>query len=236
MAFNCSLPEALSDMEQAMPGFARWLYRTTRRELGEHVLDAGAGIGTYTKLMQDEGKRVVALESDARFVDEMRRRFASNPLVSVHQGDLANAGALGYLPEFDSVLCLNVLEHIEDDVQAMRNLREKVRPGGTLVALVPAYPWLFNKIDRSVGHYRRYRKSELLQKLAAARWTVRRCFRYNAVGILGWFVAGSILRRDRPGRDLERIYEMLVPVFAFLERRVTRGVIGLSLVAVCRAE
>src|SRR5205085_2252032 len=80
------------------------------------------------------------------------------PRVSVYRADLADPKALAELLDFDSILCLNVLEHVQDDLQAMKNLIEKVRPGGTLVALVPAYPGLFNGIDRAVGHHRRYRR------------------------------------------------------------------------------
>jgi SAM-dependent methyltransferase len=154
----------------------------------------------------------------------------------VRQADLSNPGDFAGLPVVDSVLCLNVLEHVPDDVQAMRNLHDSVRPGGKLVALVPAYPWLFNKMDTAVGHVKRYGKREFLANLREAGWTVERCFRFNAFGIPGWFVAGSILKRSTPGRDLTRLFDLLVPVFAFLERYVLLRRVGLSLVAVCRRD
>jgi SAM-dependent methyltransferase len=230
------LSVALQDIEQAMPRFARWLYHTVRGDLGERVLDAGAGIGTYTELLLDEGKSVIALEYDDAFVTEMKQRFNDDPRVSVHQADLGDLGGLPVFPEADSAICLNVLEHIEDDLQGIRNIRDRVRPGGTLVALVPAYSWLLNPMDRTLGHHRRYARRRFLERLAEGGWVVERCFRFNAFGIPGWFVAGTLLRRNKPGRDLTRLYDFLVPAFAFLERNVVRGAVGLSLVAVCRRD
>lgn len=228
------LSDALRDIEQAMPRFARWLYRTVRKELGDRVFDAGAGIGTYTELMLEDRRSVVALETDPGFVHQLRQRFEGDARVSVAGGDLGDPAGLAGFPDADSALCLNVLEHIENDLQAMKNLASRVRPGGRLVALVPAYPWLFNRMDEALGHYRRYGRAEFLAKLETAGWTVERVFRFNAFAIPGWFVAGSLLRRSKPGRDLTRLFDLLIPAFSLAERLLVRGTIGLSLVAVCR--
>jgi SAM-dependent methyltransferase len=228
------LSEALRDQEQAMPGFARWMYRTVRGDLGERVLDAGAGIGTFTEILVRDRHRVDVLETDVAFVEHIRTRFKGNDSVSVYQGSLTDPAALAGIPEVDSVLCLNVLEHIEDDVSAMRNLLERTRPGGKLIALVPAYPRLFNKMDKAVGHYRRYGKGELVERLERAGWKVDRVFRFNAFGIPGWFLGGALLRQSTPGRSLYKLFDSLVPVFSLLERTLVRGAAGLSLVAVCR--
>jgi SAM-dependent methyltransferase len=228
------LSDALADQEQTMPGFARWMYSSVRHYLGATVLDAGAGLGTYTELLLRDAKRVTSLEYDERFVAVLRERFAGDDRVKVLQGDLSDPRVFKDVPTVDSILCLNVLEHVEDDLSAMKNLYEKVRPGGTLAALVPAYPRLFNKMDVAVGHHRRYRKSEFEARLRTAGWTVERVFRFNAFGIAGWFVAGSILKRTTPGRDLTRLFDALVPAFSIFERGVIRGLVGLSLVAVCR--
>jgi len=228
------ITEALRDIEGDMPRLASWLYGSVSRELGNRVLDAGAGIGTYTALLVQDQRSVVALENDPLFVDELRRRFGDSSLVSIYQGDLADSNGLPNFPHVDSALCLNVLEHIEDDLQALRNMRERVRPDGKLVALAPAYPWLYNGMDQALGHYRRYSKSSFLEKLKASGWTVERSFYFNVFSVLGWFVAGSILRRSRPGGDLARVLDLLIPLLSFLERHLVRGKAGLSLVAVCR--
>ncbi|HET9466662.1 MAG TPA: class I SAM-dependent methyltransferase [Gemmatimonadales bacterium] len=229
-----ALPVALRDQEQMMPGFARWMYRTVRGDLGETVLDAGAGIGTFTEILVADHRRVAVLETEPAFLDSIRTRFDSNSAVTVHRGDLTDENSLAGIGAVDSVLCLNVLEHIDDDQAAMRNLLKQTKPGGNMVALVPAYPWLLNKMDRAIGHHRRYGRGEFVQRLESSGWKVERVFRFNAFGLPGWFVAGNLLRRSTPGRGLYRLFDSLVPVFALLERMLIRGSIGLSLIAVCR--
>lgn len=228
------LPEALHDIEQAMPGLARWMYRSVRRHLGKNVLDAGAGIGTFTGLMLGDGKTITAIEYVPELVEVLEERFKTEERVAIRRGDLSDSRAVEGLEQFDSVLCLNVLEHIGEDAAAMQNLLSVTKPGGTLIALVPAYGWLYNRMDRAVGHHRRYGRSEFIQKLTQSGWTVENCVRFNAIAIAGWFVAGSVLKRDKPGRDLARVYDFLIPAFAFAENHLLRRSVGLSLIAVCR--
>lgn len=228
------LGAALRDTEEAMPGFARWLYGIVRSELGERVIDAGAGIGTYTELMVADGRAVVALEAVDEFASRMRERFVREERVTVLTTDLAAPGGLPPFAAADSAICLNVLEHVEDDVRALRNLRARVEPGGRLIALVPAYPALFNSMDRSLGHYRRYTRRRFLETLTVGGWAVDRTFRVNVFGVPGWFVAGSLLRRTSPGRDLSALYDRLLPIFSVVERTLVRGAFGLSIVASCR--
>lgn len=215
-----------------MPRFAQWMYSVLREYLGARVLDAGAGLGTYTELLLSDGREVIALEYDEAFVRQLMERFGARG-VAVHQVDLGDAQGLPSFEPVNSTICLNVLEHVQDDVQALRNLHARTTPGGVLVILVPAYPWLLNTLDIELGHFRRYRKQELFDRLAATGWRVEKQFRFNAFGVPGWAVAG-MLRRKTPGRTLRRVYDWLVPAFAASERYVIRGLWGLSLVAICR--
>jgi len=227
------LAGALREMEATMPRFAHWMYDTVRSGLGQRVVDAGAGIGAYTELLLADGREVVALEYLPAFAAEIERRFGDKPKVTVIQADLGDPDGLPEFPPGDSIICLNVLEHVEDDLQALRNIRERVKRGGRLFILVPAYAWLFNSMDRAVGHHRRYRKGELVSRLEAADWEVERVFRFNAFGVPGWFV-GGLLKRQTAGKTLFRLYDRLTPAFAAIEKVAIRGLWGLSLVAVCR--
>jgi SAM-dependent methyltransferase len=212
------------------------MYRTVRPHLGHTVLDAGAGIGTHTELLLRDGHPVVALEADAAFVQALRERFRGVSSLTVYEADLADPASVARVAPLDSAICLNVLEHIPDDIQAMRSVAGLLKSGGTLIALVPAHPWLYNNFDRAIGHHRRYTRRELVQKLDAAGWKVERVFYFNLFAIAGWFVSGSLLGRTSPGRDLARLYDFLVPPLSFFERVVVRGKYGLSLVAVCRRQ
>lgn len=228
------LGEALRDIEETMPGFARWMYRAVHGDLGHTVLDAGAGLGTYTGLLVEEGHDVISLEYFPPFARHVAQRFGGDPRVTVFQADLGDPAGLPRFPEVDSAICLNVLEHVEDDLRAVRNIRHRVKPGGRLVALVPSYPKLLNSLDRAVGHHRRYNKRQFLDLLYKGGWEVEWCRHFNVFGLPGWFVAGSILKRETPGRDLTRIFERLIPAFEMVENTFVRGRFGLSILASCR--
>ncbi len=228
-----TLAEVLCDHEATMPRFARWMYDAIQSELGQRVVDAGAGIGTFTDLLVADGHEVVALEYSESFAAQLAERFTGDPSVTVLRADLGAASGLPQFNQADSIICINVLEHLEDDVQALKNMRDRVRPGGLLVTLVPAHPWLYNSTDEAVGHFRRYRKSDLEPKLAATGWDVLKTYRFNPFGLPGWFV-GGLMRRKSAGRTLFRLYDFLTPAFAAIDKIAVRGLWGLSLVAICR--
>ena len=205
-----------------------WLLERARPYLGRRVLDAGAGIGTFTELLARDGLDVVAAEPDPEYAEALRERFAARANVTVVA---AEAGAVDD-GDFDSVLCFNVLEHIRDDVGALRQFRQRLRDGGRLLLLVPAHPALFGAIDRSVGHERRYRKQGLRAALEAAGLAVERLRYVNPVGAVGWFVASRLVGTAAvPGGPL-RLYDRLVPLFRALDR--VELPFGLSLWAVAR--
>jgi hypothetical protein len=131
-------------------------------------------------------------------------------------------------------VCLNVLEHIPDDLAAMRNIYASIAPGGLLVALVPANRWLYGSLDKHLGHCRRYERSELRRKMEAAGFEVETTFWMNAFGMIGWFASARILKhRTLPSRQV-KIFEMIVPVVRFVDGLATRLFGGLSLVCVAR--
>jgi len=132
----------------------------------------------------------------------------------------------------DTVLCLNVLEHVERDDVALRGLHDLLEPGGRLVLLVPALPALYGSLDRALDHHRRYSRNELLQKLRAAGFEVETNRFFNLLGVLGWTMNSRILKRTTfPPLQLA-LYDRLVPLFR-LESRF-RLPIGMSLIAVAR--
>jgi SAM-dependent methyltransferase len=113
----------------------------------------------------------------------------------------------------DSVICFNVLEHIEQDETALRNIFDLLEPGGRFLLLVPSHPWLYGSLDQHLGHRRRYRKKELRNKLEAMGFRVIYLRYFNRIGILGWFLNSRILRRKRLSSFHLRIFNLLVLLF-----------------------
>jgi 2-polyprenyl-3-methyl-5-hydroxy-6-metoxy-1,4-benzoquinol methylase len=201
-----------------------WLLDRARPFLGAKVLEVGAGIGTFTERLT-EGRQVVAVEPDPALASHLRGNAPSAETVEGEAGD-APAGP------FDSIVCFNVLEHIADDRAALVALRERLRPGGHLLLLVPSHPFLYGPIDRAFDHERRYAKRTLRSLVEAAGFQVADLRRVNPVGALGWLIAGRALRRSEIAGGPLRAFDRLVPVLRLLDRAELP--LGLSLWAVAR--
>jgi SAM-dependent methyltransferase len=221
--------ETLRTMEAAR-NYNAWLLGRGARYIGTRVVDVGAGIGTFTEALAPGRELVVALEPDPRFAEHLRQRFAGWPNVEVREQD---ASALEALPfKVDTVLCFNVLEHIRDDAGTLASLWEALRPGGTLLLLVPAHPKLYGSLDRYLGHERRYRKLDVASLLQRVGFHLEEVRLVNPAGVLGWFVSARVLnRRVIPHRSLA-LYDRLVPVLRRLD--ALELPVGLSVWAVGR--
>jgi SAM-dependent methyltransferase len=134
----------------------------------------------------------------------------------------------------DTIVCANVLEHVEDDRLALTNMRAILRGGGRLLLLVPAHPFLFGTMDQADEHFRRYTRSTLTNRVRAAGFEVERLYQMNALGIVAWFVNGKLLRRRLIPSTQYGLYNRLVPTLARAERGILRPPVGLSLVCIAR--
>src|SRR5438094_890206 len=131
---------------------------------------------------------------------------------------------------FDTILCANVLEHIGDDGRALRAMCDLLTPGGRIVLIIPALRVLYGEIDRSIGHYRRYSRREIEEKLGVAGLRVEHVSYFNTLGVPGWFLNARLLRRRSVPGVQARLHDRLVPLLR-VERRF-RPPFGMSLLAV----
>ena len=154
-----------------------------------------------------------------------------HPLISITASNRASPPEY-VARQFDSVVCLNVLEHIEDDLGALREMRRVIRPGGYLALLVPAHQVLYGKFDEAVGHFRRYSKDPLLKLLKQADFEVTSIKFFNITAVIPWLVNGRIFKRDYLPEDQTRLVNRLVPVLK-LERLIGPPC-GLSLIALAK--
>jgi SAM-dependent methyltransferase len=221
------VPQALAHDLQAMAGataYNAWLIDRARPWLHGRVLDVGAGIGTHTRQLLPLADEVVALEPDAQFAQMLRERVDG---VRIVEGDAADVEGA-----FDAIVCFNVLEHIEDDVGTLRRLGDLLAPDGALLLLVPAHQVLFGPIDTAFGHYRRYGKGELDEKLRAAGLAPDVLRHVNPVGALGWLTQARIRKRERMSYRGLDFYDRLVPALRLLDSLPLP--VGLSLWAVAK--
>ena len=196
------------------------------------MVEIGCGIGSFTELLGEGGRQVIATDIEPRYVERVRRQFQDALNVNVAVYDLAKP-----LPEplpagcAASVVCMNVLEHLENDLEALQHIVELLAPGGRSILLVPAFQWLFGSIDESYRHFRRYHRGPLEVLSRRAGLDIERTFYVNLAGIVWWYVAGRIWKRKiLPGRGLQ-LYHRLVPFFRWVEK-LTGPPVGLSLISV----
>lgn len=193
------------------------------------ILEVGIGIGIFTDKLLTKGK-VFGVDIVPEFVEAAKKRHGGRLEYLV--ADMG-AGIPGVLAgrTFDTIVCMNVLEHIEDDRRTLQNFMILLRPGGKLILVVPAYQCLFNPLDSNDGHFRRYEKADLLTKMRDAGFQIMAESRFNLFGILGWFVNGTILRRkDLPAGQMG-LFNKAAPLLFWLEN-LTGPPVGLSLLAV----
>jgi glycosyltransferase involved in cell wall biosynthesis len=200
-------------------GFNRWLYRQIEPYVGGRVLEAGCGIGNLTEFLLDR-ERLLACDIDRFYVEMIGRRFGHLENFETREFDLASEGDLRSLEgeRLDTIVCLNVLEHIAEDERVLGHFFEALEPGGRAIILVPQHPWLYTRVDRTLGHERRYTAEELGAKLARAGFEVEQVRGFNRLGTLGWYVSGKWLGKTHLEPGQMKAYNRVLPVARAVER------------------
>ena len=210
--------------------YNRWIFSNFRPFLGRRVLEIGSGIGNITKFLLDRDL-VIATDVEPKYLSVLKNTFGQYKKFMVERLYIPGAEIERYRSlHIDSVICFNVLEHIEQDETALRNIHDLLEPGGRFLLLVPSHPWLYGSLDQQLGHRRRYRRKELKNKLETTGFRVVYLKYFNRIGILGWFLNSRILRRKRLSSFQLKIYDLFVPLFK-LERFFPLP-FGISLLAV----
>ncbi len=211
--------------------YNRWIWDAIAPAIGQRVLEVGAGTGNMTRLLYGR-ELIVATDIEKPYLDILRNRFRRTPTVTVERLDLESQNDVARLAthQFDTVVCLNVLEHLEDDVSALRRMYDLLQPGGRIALFVPADQRLFGTMDVQVGHFRRYSRESLRNVLSAAGFEIEKLVYQNVIGRFGWWLNGRVLRRSHLPSGQSRMFDYLVPFFRAFESRDPGN--GLSLVAV----
>jgi SAM-dependent methyltransferase len=213
--------------------FSRWMGDVIRPWVGRAVLEIGAGIGNLTvHLVPRDRYRATDINPD--YLAYLRNLALGKPYLEV--GPLSAEAPGDFEPlagSFDTVVCLNVLEHLDDPGTALRSFRRALADGGRAIVLVPSGPSRFNSLDRALGHRKRYTREELRALVTSAGFELEALFGFNRTGVPGWRLNGLLGRTSFSRAQLK-----LFDSFVWLARRVDRFLpwSGLSLIAVCRKQ
>jgi 2-polyprenyl-3-methyl-5-hydroxy-6-metoxy-1,4-benzoquinol methylase len=216
--------------------YLRWQIEQVEPYMGSRLLEVGCGVGGILSQLAPR-EFVMGVDIEEEEVEFARRRFADKSGFEFALMDIAHMSAKNRSSlaarRFDTVLCINVLEHIKDDAGAVAAMADVLVPGGVLAILVPAHPALYGPYDAMDGHFRRYTKTALRQVLVKSGLSMERLYRFNFVGAVGWFVQYRVLRRKIHRQGHFKVITAILPALRAVESRV-KPPVGLSLVAVAR--
>lgn len=201
----------LESMGQAV-WYNNWTLKKFNRYLFGDILEVGCGIGNFTDLLVKYGK-VCAIDINQEYITKTRQ----NKKINVGFGDIETGKYFFKNKRFNSIVCLNVLEHIKDDNSALNNLFALLKPGGKLILLVPSHQFLYGSIDSAIGHFRRYSKNKLTTMLKKAGFEIIFSKRLNFLGAIGWYIFGRIFKNNavKPGNI--KIFNAVAPYVLSLE-------------------
>jgi SAM-dependent methyltransferase len=215
------------------PQYLNWVVRVLRPFIGDTVLEVGAGIGNISARLMARRLLYVAVEKDPLYLHALRNRFLRTPNVQVREMDPERADGFGEVDEcFDTVLCLNVLEYVEEPSRTMSILQRALKRGGTLIVLVPQGRSLYGSMDRAMGHKRRFQRNEAIRLLENAGLKVEKTRSLNKISAPSWLLYGRILRTRHINKFALKIFDKTVWIW----RRIDPGLPwrGLSLILVAR--
>jgi 2-polyprenyl-3-methyl-5-hydroxy-6-metoxy-1,4-benzoquinol methylase len=215
--------------------YNRWLHERFQTFLGNRILEVGSGVGNQTRFFVDNRERVIASDVEPHYVRELMGRYGErkNVRVASYRFPLKDADRreLG-CEKLDTIVCMNVLEHIEDDASTLKDFAHVLSPGGRLILLVPALKGLYGTLDQHLHHFRRYARDELGAKVAAAGFEIDSVRFLNRPAVAGWWLNSRLLKRRVMPRGQLRLFKWIMPLLKLEENHPPS--FGLSLLVVAR--
>lgn len=205
--------DTLESMSQAQ-WYNHWVLNKFEKYLKGDILEVGCGIGNFTKYLVKYG-HVWALDINSEYVQRVNN--LKDEKIKAGLGDIEKGKYFFGEKKFDSIICLNVLEHIEDDVTALINLKKLLKEGGFLILILPAHQFLFGEIDKSIGHYRRYTKVSIKKMLLDHGFKLIKVRILNMLGGIGWWFASKILSNKTVDSGKIQLFNILAPIVLPLE-------------------
>lgn len=205
--------------------YHRWILDEFRPYLGDHIVEVGAGTGNFSRLLLAESPRKLSLVEPSEMFEHLERNISTVETrtdVSLYNSIFRNAAdTIAAKARPDTIIYINVLEHIEDDLGELQTIYQTLADGGQCLIFVPALQALYGDFDRKVGHFRRYAKKDLEEKCRTAGFNIVRSRYFDLAGIIPWFIKYRILRSDDLSPNAVTLYDRLaVPVVKKFESLV----------------
>jgi SAM-dependent methyltransferase len=201
--------------------FNEWMYTTIRPFLKGEILEIGSGIGNISQFAIREGLSITLSDINPGYQQLLTGKFSSYNNVQEEK------------EKYDTVFYLNVIEHLEHDSIAVKNSHFLLKKGGNLIILAPAYNWLYCRIDKELGHHRRYTLKTLRSLFPSSRFSILQQQYFNVIGITGWFLFGKLFGKKQIDSGEMSVFNRLVPLFKLADKLFFKKT-GLSAIVIAQ--
>lgn len=218
--------------------FNEWMYHTIKPFCKGKILEIGSGIGNISHFFLKDNFEIMLTDIRKGYCSKLKSDFSHSfnflgaEIMNLAETDFDKKFKV-HIGQYDTVFALNVIEHIQDDYLAIRNCNKLLKDGGQLIILVPSYQKLYNRFDLELGHCRRYNKSSLSKIFIEEKFEVIHSQYFNFIGILGWYISGSIFKKESIPKNQMKAYNLLVPFFKIIDKSIF-NIAGLSVITVGR--
>ena len=212
--------------------YNRWIAANFFPYIEAPLLEFGSGIGNISELLSSHTPLCLT-DTDEGMLAHLKDKFSHSNDVSVNFLDITQPPPEHLVGSFQTVIGINVLEHVENDEKALFHLGSVLKPSGRLLLLVPAKKWAYTELDRQLGHFRRYEKKELAEKLVKASFHIEKLYFFNIVGLMSWIIRDKIQRAGGLRPYQVSSFDTIVPILKRVESRVSMPV-GISLIAIAQ--
>lgn len=213
-----------------------WIYDNIKDHMNGHILDIGSGTGNIADYFASNRKitKITLSDNSDEMVAQLERRFSNRDKYSIVKLDICDKTTFNTLPlsHIDTIAAVNVIEHISDDLAALKNIYKILRKNGALIIIVPGLPSIYGTLDQLAGHYRRYTKKTLNAKLNEADFFIREQYYMNFLGVFTWVLSGKLFKHTKFSKNTCMVLDKIVPFLEKAERR-WKPPFGQSIVTIC---
>lgn len=200
------------------PNYHNWILDKFAPYIGNHLTEVGAGTGTFSTVVLDRfTKPMTLIEPSKDMIHLLREKIEHHPLKS--QVELIHnfTTSLKQIPKTDTFFYVNVLEHIEDDLNELKWMYSNLESGGHICIFSPALPFLYGSHDKQVGHFRRYTRTDLKNKVEAAGFTLNKAIYFDFLGVPLWWINFVLLKMTMKPGAIEIYDKWVVPILRTFE-------------------
>ncbi|MDI6756539.1 MAG: class I SAM-dependent methyltransferase [Endomicrobiia bacterium] len=232
--------ETMSSAMQYADNYYQWIFDLCKDYIGNEIIDVGSGFGKFIGVLKN--KKIIAVDVSPRAIQKIQKEYGASDNITALCGDICSSDFAKRLFCFsvDTVVCFNVLEHIENDITALESIHQILkRKQGNLIIVVPAHQFLYGQMDTLAGHHRRYSKKELEAKLIKPGFQIIRSFYFNSFGFFGWFLNSRVFKPKSLStigiNSQINLYNKIIPVVKRMDKFLNLP-FGQSLFIVAKAK